>query len=233
MDLVDHEDHVAALGHVLQKSLHARLKLPPELRPRHERGQVHEAYVHVFQLVRHLPVRDPLGQRLRDRRFADARLADQARIVLLTAAENLDHALHLAVPPDDPVELARPRAFRQVGRVGREIAVFRLLRLVLLVGFILFPLALLSLSHEFGEIEERRAPVGVFGIVREIAVLHHGEHVAVEALDRLVVQSRLRDHVVDRLDPELPRALDAESVLRFRAVLDGAEEDDCHTLVAS
>ena len=49
---------------------------------------------------------DPGGEPLDDRRLAHARLADQHRIVLRPAGQNLDHATDLLVPADDRVELA-------------------------------------------------------------------------------------------------------------------------------
>ena len=49
---------------------------------------------------------DALGEALDDRGLADARLADQHRVVLGAAREDLDHAADLVVAPDHRVELA-------------------------------------------------------------------------------------------------------------------------------
>ena len=59
-----------------------------------------------FQPLRHIPVNDALGQALDDGGFADARLADQGRVVLGAARKDLDRAPNLLVTPDDRVELA-------------------------------------------------------------------------------------------------------------------------------
>ena len=52
------------------------------------------------------PDDDPLREPLDDRGLADARLADQHRVVLRAAREDLDHAADLVVAADDRVELA-------------------------------------------------------------------------------------------------------------------------------
>ena len=54
------------------------------------------------------------GQALDDRGLADAGLADQHRVVLRAAREDLHHALDLGLAPDDGVELALGGELRQV-----------------------------------------------------------------------------------------------------------------------
>ena len=60
----------------------------------------------VAQALGDVAVDDPLGKALDDRGLADAGLADQDRVVLGPAAEDLDHAADLVVAPDHRVELA-------------------------------------------------------------------------------------------------------------------------------
>ena len=60
----------------------------------------------VAQRLRDVALDDPLGEPLDDRRLADARLADQHRVVLRAAREDLDHAADLVVAADHRVELA-------------------------------------------------------------------------------------------------------------------------------
>ena len=50
-----------------------------------------------------------------DRRLAHARLADQRRVVLGTARQDLDHALDLGLATDHRVEFVLPRQCSQVG----------------------------------------------------------------------------------------------------------------------
>ena len=64
-----------------------------------------------MQRLRHVAGDDALRQALGDGRLADARLADQGRVVLGPAAEDLDDPLDLLLAADDRVDLAgaRPR----------------------------------------------------------------------------------------------------------------------------
>ena len=62
----------------------------------------------------HVAGDDPVGEALGDRGLADARLADQGRVVLGLAAEDLDDPLDLLLAADDRVELARPGGLGQV-----------------------------------------------------------------------------------------------------------------------
>ena len=78
------------------------------------------------------PRDDALGQALDDGRLADARLADQHRVVLGVAAEDLDDPLDLLLAADDRVELAGPGQLGQVDaelvegrRLGRTLRLLR------------------------------------------------------------------------------------------------------------
>ena len=57
---------------------------------------------------------DPVGQPLGDGGLADARLADERRVVLRPARQDLDDPLDLLLAADDRVELAGPRRLGQV-----------------------------------------------------------------------------------------------------------------------
>ena len=81
--LVDDKDDVAELFDLVDEALHAAFKLAPELRARDERGQVHQIDLLTLQLVGYFLVYDPLRQSLGNRRFADAGLTDQTRVILL------------------------------------------------------------------------------------------------------------------------------------------------------
>ena len=81
----------------------------------------------VVQRLGHVAGDDALGEALDDRRLADARLADQHRVVLGAAREHLDHAADLVVAADHRVELAL------LGGLG-EVAAVLLERLVLVLG---------------------------------------------------------------------------------------------------
>ena len=114
VELVDEQDDVAALGDLLHHLLQALLELAAVLRARHERGQVERVDLLVLQELRNLVRGDPGGEALDDGGLADAGLADQHRVVLRAAREDLHHALDLRLAPDDRVELALGGELREV-----------------------------------------------------------------------------------------------------------------------
>ena len=114
VELVDEQDDVAALGDLLHHLLQALLELAAVLRARDERGEVERVDLLVLEDVGHLVRADARGEALDDGGLADARLADQHRVVLRAAREDLHHALDLGLPADDRVELALGGQLRQV-----------------------------------------------------------------------------------------------------------------------
>src|SRR6185437_4553961 len=72
---------------------------------------------------------DALGEPLGNRGLADAGLADEQRIVLLPAAQYLDRAVDLGIPPDHRIDLAVARLLVQIHAVGFE-------RFALLLGIL-------------------------------------------------------------------------------------------------
>ena len=86
MDLVDEEDHVSTLLDLVDQSLDPALKLTPELCSGHQRGQIQQIKLLIRQPEGHIPGYDPLGDPFCYGSFAHAGLADQAGVVLLTAA---------------------------------------------------------------------------------------------------------------------------------------------------
>ena len=79
-----------------------------------QRADVERDQALVLQLLRHVAGDDALGQPFDDGRLADARLADQGRVVLGAAGEDLHHPLDLGRPADDRVELAVASRLGQV-----------------------------------------------------------------------------------------------------------------------
>src|SRR5829696_7140011 len=118
VELVDEQDDVAALGDLLHHLLEALLELTAVLRARHEGGQVECVDLLVLQQLRHLAVRDQLGEALDHGGLAHARLADQHRVVLLAAREDLHDPLDLGLAADDRVQL---RLGGELGQVAAEL----------------------------------------------------------------------------------------------------------------
>jgi hypothetical protein len=105
VDLVDKEDDLPfGRGDLLQDGLETLLELTPVLRPGDEGADVQTDDPLVFEALRHIAVDDSLGQSLDDRRFADARLADQDRVVLRPPGEDLHDPPDLLVTADDRIE---------------------------------------------------------------------------------------------------------------------------------
>ena len=97
---------------LLQHGLEALLELAAVLGAGDQRAQVERDDALVLQALGHVAADDALGQALDDGGLADARLADEHRVVLGAAREHLDDAADLVVAADDRVELALARRAR-------------------------------------------------------------------------------------------------------------------------
>ena len=132
VELVDEEHRVVRVAQLLDDLLEPLLELAAVLRAGDERADVEGQDALVQQDVRHVAGHDPMREALGDGRLADARLADQRRVVLRLAAEDLDDPLDLLLAADDRIELAGAGRLREVDaeRVdGRGLAgALRLLR---------------------------------------------------------------------------------------------------------
>ncbi len=121
VQLVDEQDDLA-LGvlDLLEHGLEPLFELAAELGAGDERAQVEGDDLLVLERLGHVAANDPLGEAFDHGRLADARLADQHRVVLGAAAQDLDDAADLLVAADHRVELARPRLGREVAAVLLE-----------------------------------------------------------------------------------------------------------------
>ena len=108
---------------LVEHRLQALLELAAVLRAGEQRAEVERPHAPVAQRLRHVARDDPLREPFGDRRLADAGLADQHRVVLRAAREDLHHAANLLVAADHRVELPL------LGRLG-EVAAELLERLV-------------------------------------------------------------------------------------------------------
>ena len=101
-----HQDDVVVLLDLVHQLLQPLLKLTAVLGARHQQPHVQRHHLLPLDRLRHVTVGDLLREALGDRGLADAGLADEARVVLCAAAEDLDHALDLLCAAHDRVELA-------------------------------------------------------------------------------------------------------------------------------
>ena len=132
MQLVDEQHRVVRVAQLLDDLLEPLLELAAVLRAGDEAADVERQHALVGQRLGHVAGDDALRQTLRDGRLADAGLADQRRVVLGPAAQDLDDALDLLLAADDRVDLARAHGVRQVdaqlvdrGRLGRALGLRR------------------------------------------------------------------------------------------------------------
>ncbi len=104
------------------------LELAAVFRAGQQRADVERDHAAVAQALGHVAGDDPLRQPLDDRGLADPGVADQHRVVLGAAREDLDHAADLLVAADHRVELPRLR-------LGGQVAAELLQRLRRRLGF--------------------------------------------------------------------------------------------------
>src|SRR2546428_3157404 len=183
VQLVDEQDDLAlALGDLLQDRLEALLDLAAVLPAGEQRADVEREHALVLQALGDIAAHDALREPLDDGGLADARLADEHRVVLGAAREDLDDPPDLLVAPDDRIDLVLPSELGQIAPVlfERLVLAFRIL-----VGDALIPAHVLervehALVRHAETLEGLPRVALVFGH-REEQVLRRNELVA-EAL---------------------------------------------------
>ena len=117
VDLVDEQDDVARLLNLLDAFLQTVLELATVLGAGNQRRDVKRDQALVAQNIGNLIGNDELSQALDDGGFANTRLADEKRVVLLAARKDLHDALDLAGAADNGVKSALACL---LGKVGAE-----------------------------------------------------------------------------------------------------------------
>ena len=120
VQLVDEQDHFAVPANLLDDTFQALLKFAAVLSPRHDgrHGKRHDPFIR--QHIRHRPGDDRLCQSFGDSRLAHARLADEDRIVLRPARQNLNNPLNLLFPTDNGIHFILRRHIVQRASVAIE-----------------------------------------------------------------------------------------------------------------
>ena len=163
--LVDHQDHVPGATDLLHDFLEALLELTAVLGAGHQQADVEGEDALVLKDVRHVAGIDALGEPFGDGGLADAGFADQHRIVLGAAAENLNDALNLVLAAHHRVELA-------VGGLLREVAAEFVER-----GGLGGALATAAAAGHFGRFAEHADHLGAhLGQVDAEVLQHPGGH---------------------------------------------------------
>ena len=121
VQLVDEEDDLPLrLLDLVQNGLQAFFKFATVLRARDERTHVEREDGAVLQPLGHVTAHDTLGKALGDGGLADARLADEHRVVLGFTRQDADDIADLRVAADDGVKLLAAGAPDKVGAVFLE-----------------------------------------------------------------------------------------------------------------
>ena len=113
-------EELGRVADLLQHRLEPLLELAAVRRAGHQRGHVEREHHPVPQAFGDVAAHDALREPFDDRGLADARLADQHRVVLGLAREDADHVADLGIAADHRVEPAGARQRRKVAAVLLE-----------------------------------------------------------------------------------------------------------------
>ena len=116
----EQQDLAVGVLDFVQNRLEPLLEFAAVLGPGDQRAQVQRHQPLILQRRRHVAVDDALRQTLGDGSLAHARLADQHRVVLGAATEDLHDPADLLIAPDDWVQVALARLGGQVAPVLDE-----------------------------------------------------------------------------------------------------------------
>ena len=118
VDLINEKDDLAVgLDDLLDDAFQTLLELALVLGAGHQSTHIQRVQLLGFQVLRNIAADKAVGEAFRNGGLADARFADQNRVVLGTARQDLQHPPDLLVTADDWVELALTGGFVEVGGV--------------------------------------------------------------------------------------------------------------------
>ena len=107
VQFVDEQNHLAlGIFHFAQHRLEPLFELAAKFCASDQGTHVEGDHPFVFEALGHVALDNPQSQTLGDGRFADARLADQHRIVLGPPRKDLDHPANFLIATNDRIELA-------------------------------------------------------------------------------------------------------------------------------
>ena len=163
MDLVDEEDrprHALELG---DHRLEPFLEIAAVAGAGEQRSQVEGVDRALGEHLRHLPHNDAPRQTLGEGGLADTGVADEQRVVLVAAAEDLDGALDLLLAADERVDAALEGLLVEVDAIGLErlvVLLHHLLGLGVLVGAVhrARPALARHLGDAVGDVVDRVQP---------------------------------------------------------------------------
>ena len=102
MDLIDEKDDFSGGSHYfVDDAFESLLKLTLVLRTRNKCTHIEGVDLFLFQVFGHIATYDTMGEAFRDGSLTDTRFADENRVVLRTAAQDLEHPPDLVITTDD------------------------------------------------------------------------------------------------------------------------------------
>ncbi len=110
----EQNDFAAGVVDFAEHGFQTFLEFAAELGAGDQSAQVERNDAFIAEALRHIALDDPQRQPFGDRRLADARFANQYRIVFRAARQHLDHATDFLIAADDRVELALAGPFDQI-----------------------------------------------------------------------------------------------------------------------
>ena len=116
MQLIDEDDAVLVFHQLFHDGLEALLKLTAVFCASDDERQVESEHALVGEETGYITVGDALGQSFDDRGLANAGFADEHRVVLGAAAEDLDDALELSIAAYERIELGVEGGLSEVAR---------------------------------------------------------------------------------------------------------------------
>ena len=141
MDFVDEQDRTRKLFELLDDLLQTFLEITAIACSCKQCAHIQREYGRIAKDAWNLAFDDALGETLRNGGLANAGIADVKRIVLRTAAKDLDRPVDLLITADKRIDLAGLGAIIQVDAVGRQgvllllgRALFRLSGMAVFVG---------------------------------------------------------------------------------------------------
>ena len=120
VDLVDEHDGAGIILDLAHHGLEPLLEIAAIAGAGQQRAHVELEDGGFGEHLRHVAHDDAARQAFGDGRLADARIADEQRVVLLPAAQHLDGALNLRCPPDQGIDPAGARLLVQVDAIDLE-----------------------------------------------------------------------------------------------------------------
>ena len=246
VDLIDHQDDIAQLLHLVDKALHPLLELAAELGAGYQSRQIQQIDFLIPQLERYVPRHDPLSQPLGDGGLADARFADEAGIVLLAAVQDLNDPLDLLGAANHRIQLALLGLAVQGDAVALQ-------KLPLPVGLALFLLPAFTLTgrgvllggrlsvvvEQAVQEREGRRLAGLLIVLSAGQILHifngvHGlHHLVIQVIQILIRDAHALHHVVHLRKPKALGAFQAQALVDGLVPLHAGDENRGNILFTS